>query len=65
METIKYMIAGYVLIERKIKTRYGLEAIVITSGIIFVGNVDDSVETISIIYFHFFLQSWLLLRVYP
>lgn len=47
------MIAGYALFERKIKTRYGLGVIVITSGIIFVGNVDDSVETISIILLPF------------
>lgn len=53
MEIIKYILAGYVLFERKIETRHGLGAIVTIGGIALVGNAADSVETISMLVLPF------------
>ena len=54
MEAVKYVIAGYALFGRKVKTRHGLGIIVAACGIVFVGNIADSAGKASVLILPFF-----------
>lgn len=59
MEAVKYVIAGYALFGRKVKTRHGLGIIVAACGIVFVGNIADSAGKASVLILPFFFN-WIV-----